>query len=63
MARRVCPRSSRVLACDAELEWYDGPRVGLAEVNGKSHYFQNHAYDHADEADAYQVWPASEAAV
>ncbi|MEV8406042.1 hypothetical protein AB0R12_09555 [Streptomyces niveus] len=47
----------------AELEWYDGPRVGLADVNGKPHYFQNHDYVHADEADEYQVWPASEAAV
>ncbi|MFD8019550.1 hypothetical protein ACFV6G_03895 [Streptomyces lavendulae] len=47
----------------AELEWYDGPRVGLADVNGKPHYFQNHDYDHADEADVYQVWPASEAVV
>ncbi|WP_225801715.1 hypothetical protein [Streptomyces sp. NK15101] len=47
----------------AELEWCDGPRVGLADVNRKPHYFQNHDYDHADEADEYQVWPASEAAV
>ncbi|MEE1768778.1 hypothetical protein PUR34_11550 [Streptomyces sp. JV185] len=46
----------------AELEWYDGPRAGLADIAGKPHYFQNHDYDHANEADEYQVWPASEAA-
>ncbi|MFF7492831.1 hypothetical protein [Streptomyces rubiginosohelvolus] len=46
----------------AELEWYDGPRVGLADIGGKPHYFQNHDYDHRDEAAEYQVWPASEAA-
>lgn len=46
-----------------ELEWYDGPRVGLADINGKPHYFQNHDYDHAGEADGYQVWPAGEAVV
>ncbi|MFF5336076.1 hypothetical protein [Streptomyces sp. NPDC013181] len=46
----------------AELEWYDGPRAGLADIDGKPHYFQNHDYDHRDEADEYQVWPASEAA-
>ncbi|WP_223243595.1 hypothetical protein [Streptomyces sp. CBMA123] len=44
----------------AELEWYDGPRAGLADIDGKPHYFQNDDYDHADE---YRVGPASEAAV
>ncbi|WP_406431331.1 hypothetical protein [Streptomyces sp. NBC_01589] len=46
-----------------ELEWYDGPRFGLAGVDGKPHYFQNDDYDHACGADEYRVWPASEAAV
>ena len=46
-----------------ELEWYDGPRAGLADVGGKSHYFQGYDYDHADEADEYRVWPASDVAV
>ncbi|MER6076168.1 hypothetical protein ABT187_47055 [Streptomyces sp. NPDC001817] len=46
-----------------ELEWYDGPRFGLADVDGKPHYFQNDDYDHADEANEYRVWPADEAAV
>lgn len=46
-----------------ESEWYDGPRAGLADIDGKPHYFENHDYDHTGEADEYQVWPASEAAV
>lgn len=46
-----------------ELEWYDGPRAGLADVDGKSHYFQGYDYDHADEADEYCVWPANDVAV
>ncbi|WP_333740511.1 hypothetical protein [Streptomyces sp. IBSBF 2806] len=46
-----------------ELEWYDGPRAGLADVDGKPYYFQSNDYDHADEADVYSVWPASDTAV
>jgi hypothetical protein len=46
-----------------ELEWHDGPRAGLADVDGKPHYFQGDDWDHADEADAYRVWPASDMAV
>ena len=46
-----------------ELEWYDGPRAGLAHVDGEPHYFQGYDYDHADEADAYRVWPASDEVV
>ncbi|WP_285752350.1 hypothetical protein [Lentzea sp. NBRC 105346] len=38
-------------------------RAGLADVNGKPHYFQGYDYNHADEADEYSVWPASDAAV
>ncbi|APU40424.1 hypothetical protein [Streptomyces sp. TN58] len=47
----------------AELEWYDGPRAGLADVDGTPHYFQGYDYDHADEADAYRVWLAADTAV
>ncbi|WP_046779836.1 hypothetical protein [Streptomyces yangpuensis] len=47
----------------AELDCYDGPRAGLADVDGSPHYFQGYDYDHADAADEYLVWPASEAAV
>jgi hypothetical protein len=47
----------------AELEWYDGPRAGLADVNGKPHYFQSLDYDHFDETNEYLIWPASVAAV
>lgn len=41
----------------AELERYDGPRAGLADVDGSPHYFQGLDYDHAEE---HLVWPASE---
>lgn len=44
-----------------QLEWYDGPRAGVADVDGEPHYFQGYDYD--DEADEYAVWPASSAAV
>ena len=46
-----------------ELEWYDGPRAGLADVNGKSHYFAGCDWDHAGIADEYLVWPGSDVAV
>ncbi|MGW4894763.1 hypothetical protein ACWEQL_21215 [Kitasatospora sp. NPDC004240] len=46
-----------------DLEWYDGPRKGLAVIDGVPHYFEGCDFDHADEADEYSVWPASEAAV
>ncbi|MFD8076822.1 hypothetical protein ACFV3E_29685 [Streptomyces sp. NPDC059718] len=46
-----------------DLEWYDGPRKGLADIDGLPHYYEGRDYDHADEADEYYVWPASEAAV
>ncbi|QNP66157.1 hypothetical protein [Streptomyces genisteinicus] len=46
-----------------ELEWYDGPRAGLADIGGRPHYFHSddHALGHAP--DAYEVWPASGAAM
>lgn len=43
-----------------ELEWYSGPRAGLADVSGTPHHFLS---DDWDEADAYSVWLASDAAV
>ncbi|MGW0831956.1 hypothetical protein [Streptomyces prunicolor] len=46
-----------------DLEWYDGPRKGLALVDGVPHYYEGREYDRADKADKYFVWPASEAAV
>lgn len=44
-----------------ELDWYDGPRAGLADVEGVVHYFRAvHDYNHGDEADDdYYVWSAS----
>ncbi|MFF7777488.1 hypothetical protein ACFZCG_24095 [Streptomyces tanashiensis] len=34
-----------------DLEWCDGPRKGLAVVDGAPHYFEGLDHDHADEAD------------
>jgi hypothetical protein len=46
----------------AELDWYDGPRAGVADVGGVPHYFRAiHDYRHPD--DVYHVWPASPAAL
>ncbi|MFA1550529.1 hypothetical protein [Actinomadura chokoriensis] len=44
-----------------ELDWYDGPRVGVADIDGKPHYFKGHHYERAHEDDEYLVWPASSA--
>ncbi|MGW6732463.1 hypothetical protein [Streptomyces sp. NPDC055013] len=46
-----------------DLEWYDGPRKGLAVIGDVPHYYEGRDYDRDDEADEYLVWPASEAAV
>ncbi|MFI0453503.1 hypothetical protein [Actinomadura sp. 6N118] len=43
-----------------ELDRYDGVRAGLAEVDGKVHYFQSlNQLDMVDEVE-YYVWPASD---
>ncbi|MFH9075813.1 hypothetical protein [Streptomyces alboflavus] len=47
----------------AVLEWYDGPRKGLAVIGGVPHYFEGWDYEPGNVADAYDVWPAGEAAV
>lgn len=41
-----------------ELDWYDGPRGGLADVDGVPHYFR--AVDDGGRDDEYFVWPVSE---
>ncbi|WP_406048046.1 hypothetical protein [Kribbella sp. NBC_00889] len=46
---------------DVELDWVDGPRAGLVDVEGATHYFQ--CYDVDGDLDEYVVWPASEAVV
>ncbi|GAA1000669.1 hypothetical protein GCM10009555_104030 [Acrocarpospora macrocephala] len=47
-----------------ELDWWDGPREGLADVDGKVHYFQAVWDDDQDDyGDEYYVWPASSPAV
>lgn len=43
-----------------ELEWYDGPRDGIADVGGVAHYFQCCDVDFSVAPDEYFVWPASE---
>ncbi|WP_433336705.1 hypothetical protein [Spirillospora sp. CA-294931] len=45
----------------AELDRYDGPWKGLADVNGVPHYFNRMGPDALD--DPYAVWPASREAV
>ncbi|MFE9107078.1 hypothetical protein ACGFJT_39665 [Actinomadura geliboluensis] len=42
-----------------ELDWYDGPRVGVADIDGRPHYFKGHHYERYHEDDEYEVWPAS----
>lgn len=46
-----------------ELDWYDGPRAGIADVGGEPHYFER--YDDYDDRpdEEYRVWPASNAAL
>ncbi|WAU82731.1 hypothetical protein O1Q96_25330 [Streptomyces sp. Qhu-G9] len=46
----------------AVLDWYDGPRQGVAVINGVPHYFEGWDANMAAR-DEYFVWPASEAAV
>jgi hypothetical protein len=45
----------------AELDWYDGPRKGLADVDGVAHYFAAvNDYDCGDAHDEeFLIWPAS----
>ncbi|MFB7127243.1 hypothetical protein [Kitasatospora sp. NPDC056273] len=44
-----------------ELDWYDGPRGGVADVDGAAHYFRAvHDYPRPDAPDdEYLVWPVS----
>jgi len=46
-----------------ELDWYDGPQAGLANVAGAPHYFHtvHYAAGDGEPDDEYFVWPASEA--
>ncbi|SBT39227.1 hypothetical protein [Micromonospora auratinigra] len=46
-----------------ELDWYDGPRAGLADVDGTPHYFHGYDFHYTNAVDEYQVWPASAVAV
>jgi hypothetical protein len=42
-----------------ELEWYSGPRKGVADIGGVPHYFYSWDFDERDAIDKYVVWPAS----
>lgn len=44
----------------AELDWHDGPRGGLADIDGVPRYFQCHDVDFSVAPDEYFVWPADE---
>jgi hypothetical protein len=46
-----------------ELDWYDGPRDGLVDIDDVAHYFQCYDVDFSRAPDEYFVWPASEAPV
>ncbi|GAB3147234.1 hypothetical protein GCM10027290_30210 [Micromonospora sonneratiae] len=48
-----------------ELDWYDGPQAGLADVDGVVHYFHtvHYAVGDSEPDDDYYVWPASDVAV
>jgi hypothetical protein len=45
-----------------ELDWYDGPRAGLVDIDGEPHYFRCADEDYSVPADRYLVWPAGEPA-
>jgi hypothetical protein len=41
-----------------ENEWYDGPRAGIANVNGQPHRFVSQWDEHGDEyLGTFLVWP------
>ncbi|MEU3616314.1 hypothetical protein ABZ725_28915 [Streptomyces sp. NPDC006872] len=46
-----------------EPEWYDGPRGGLAGIDGVAHQFQCDDVDPSRAPDEYFVWPACETLV
>lgn len=52
-------------AVHVELDWYDGPRAGLADIDASPHYFRAVLdYAHPDAPDdEYFVWPADAAAL
>ncbi|MFD6356905.1 hypothetical protein [Nocardia tengchongensis] len=42
---------------------YDWPREGLADIDGRPHYFEGWAFDRVEGGYLFNVWPASEQAV
>ncbi|MEJ3742702.1 hypothetical protein WEI85_05345 [Actinomycetes bacterium KLBMP 9797] len=59
------PRNEPFEAVYVELDWYDGPRAGLADVDGVPHYFRAvHDYTRPNEPDdEYLVWPVGQQAL
>ena len=42
----------------ADLDWYDGPRTGLVNIDGSPHYYENDDYQQdLRDRDEYFVWP------
>ncbi|GAB1641187.1 hypothetical protein [Krasilnikovia sp. MM14-A1259] len=47
-----------------ELDWYDGPRSGVADIDAAPHYFRAvNDSPRQGENDEYFVWPAGQAAL
>jgi hypothetical protein len=40
-----------------ELVWYDGPRAGIAYVDGRPHYFHSDDWLQDSDAAEYKTWP------
>ncbi|TCC35860.1 hypothetical protein [Kribbella speibonae] len=43
-----------------ELDWWDGPRAGIVDLDGVPHYFERHEDDAAERLDEYYLWPAEQ---
>ena len=41
-----------------ELEWWDGPRAGIVDIDGAPHYFERDEDESWERLDEYFVWPA-----
>jgi hypothetical protein len=38
-------------------DWYDGAKRGVADLNGKPHYYENHRCDEDDRSEIYLLKP------
>ncbi|TCC34667.1 hypothetical protein [Kribbella sindirgiensis] len=46
-----------------ELDWWDGPRAGMVDLDGVPHYFERVDAPDGERLDEYLVWPAEPHAV